>query len=55
MIKSCEDVKTHDQYSEFFNTLFNTNNMGLRETVQMLCWRDPSIISPQAFGTLCDD
>ncbi|KKM05713.1 hypothetical protein LCGC14_1751220 [marine sediment metagenome] len=52
MIKSCEDVKTTDEYSEFSNTLFNTNEMGLRETVQMLCWKDPNIISPQVFGAL---
>lgn len=54
MIRSCEDVKTDDQYNEFFNVLFNTNGMGLRETVQMLCWRDPSVINPQTFGALSD-
>ena len=55
MIKSCEDVKTHAQYSEFFGVLLNTNNIGLIETVQMLCWRDPSIISPQVFRSLYND
>ncbi len=54
MIKSCDDVETWDDYNEFANMLFNTNDMGLRETVKMLCWDDPNIISPKAFGTLSD-
>ncbi len=52
MIRSCEDVKTTDDFQEFCNVLFNTYDMGLNETADTICWEDPNIISPKAFTNI---
>lgn len=54
MIILCKDIKSTYEYDEFCDLLLNTMNMGLAETVEMIVWNDPSIISPKAFGTLSD-
>ena len=46
MIKSCLDVKTHNDYDVFFDLFNNTDIMGLMETVDFITWKDNWIVDP---------
>ncbi|KKM05714.1 hypothetical protein LCGC14_1751230 [marine sediment metagenome] len=45
MIKSCEDVKTMDDFQSFSNVYFNTKTIGLHETARLVIWSRGAIIS----------
>ena len=46
MIKSCEEVKTIDNFDELVLFRSKTVRIGLRETAEMLCWNKKYIICP---------
>lgn len=44
MIRSCDDIKTMDEYKEFHIIWSNTLYMGLNETARMIVLEDDSIV-----------
>ncbi len=52
MIKSCEDVKTVNDFEEFCETLRSVRIMGLKETAKLIVWGSPAIINPGVFANL---
>lgn len=52
MIRSCEDIKTLDDFYEFAKSCNNADELGLRETVNMIRWNDIYIICPELFVIL---
>lgn len=54
MIKSCEDVKTLNDFFEFSKSWTNAREMGLRETIEMTSWNEINLICPELFTTLSE-
>lgn len=52
MIKSCEDVKTINDFDEFYQTQRRVRIMGLKETAKLIAWDSPTIINPGLFANL---
>ncbi|KKM05716.1 hypothetical protein LCGC14_1751250 [marine sediment metagenome] len=52
MIRSCEDVKTLDEFAEWITFRANVLRMGLDETAEMLCWDSGNLICPELFEDL---
>ncbi len=52
MIKSCEDVKTLNDFYKFSKSWHNAREMGLKETVVMMRWSKIHLICPTLFATL---
>lgn len=52
MIRSCEDVKTVDNFEELVVVRIETIKIGLCETAEMLCWDKKYIICPILVETL---
>ncbi len=52
MIKSCEDVKTLNDFYEFSRYRNKTRDMGLIETNNMMKWSKNKLIDPELFTRL---
>jgi len=52
MIKSCEDIKTLDEFEELMESTANASRMGLQETVYIVCWSKGELIDPELFTAL---
>ncbi len=52
MIKSCEDVKTLDEFEELMEFTANALLMGLQETGDIVCWSKGELIDPELFEAL---
>lgn len=52
MIKSCEDIKTLDEFEELLNFRANALRMGLDETARMMCWDAGNLVCPEFFEAL---
>lgn len=52
MTKSCEDVKTEDEFEELMEVWANAYRMGLQETVDIACWSKGELIDPELFEAL---
>jgi len=52
MIKSCEDVKTQNDFHEFSQYSIRTADMGLRETADIIRWAHNCFIHPKLFTNL---
>ena len=55
MIRACEDVKTLDDLCEFSSIRRGTQDMGLKETAEMICWNVYFLMSPTLYMTLKND
>ena len=52
MIKSCEDIKTIDEFEELMESCVNSVRMGLQETADIVCWSKGELIAPELFESL---
>lgn len=52
MIKSCEDIKTQNDFQKFSQYSIRTTDMGLRETADMMRWSNRCLIHPNLFMDL---
>jgi len=48
MIKSCENIKTEDEFNIFCDIWYNTYAMGLQETADVMSWDENYIINPES-------
>jgi len=55
MIKSCEDIKTLDEFHKLGDYRLRTIDIGLLETANMLSWNRGCLISPDLFDMLVDE
>ena len=55
MIRSCEDVKTLDEFEELMELCANALRMGLQETVDVVCWSKGELIDPDLFDKLFEE
>ena len=54
MIRSCEDVKTLEEFHKFSNYRFRIIDIGLLETANMIAWNRGCLISPELINNLVD-
>ncbi|KKM05717.1 hypothetical protein LCGC14_1751260 [marine sediment metagenome] len=54
MIKSCEDVRTKEEFLECCNRRNVLTKMGLKETARMIRWNERCTISPDLLFLLQD-
>ncbi len=52
MIRSCEDIKTLDEFEELMEFTANSVRMGLQETADIVCWSKGELIAPKLFEAL---
>jgi len=52
MIRSCEDVKTLEEFHKFSNYRFRMIDIGLLETANMIAWNQRWIICPELIDNL---
>ena len=55
MIRYCENVKTLNDLCEFSSIRRGTQDMGLKETAEMICWNVYFLMSPTLYMTLKND
>ncbi len=55
MIRSCEDVKTLDEFEELMQSCANALRMGLQETADVVCWSKGELIDPDLFDRLFEE
>jgi len=54
MIKSCEDVKTLNDFFTFSEFWRKAKEMGLKETIEMISWDERHLICPKLFTALSE-
>ncbi|KKM69943.1 hypothetical protein LCGC14_1445690 [marine sediment metagenome] len=54
MIKSCESIKTLDEFEELMESRANALRMGLEETARMVCWDERNLVCPEFFVALLE-
>lgn len=52
MIRSCEDIKTMDEFQKFSNLFLNTRNVGLEETARLIIWSEHAIMDLETINNL---
>ncbi len=52
MIKSCEDIKTMNEFDSFHAYFVNTTNVGLVETARLIRWDQCRIMEPELFSKI---
>ena len=55
MIRSCEDIKTLDEFEELMEFTANSVRMGLQETADVVCWSKGELIDPDLFDRLFEE
>lgn len=54
MIRSCNDIKTLNDFYEFSRSWRNACEMGLEETTNIISWSEITLINPELFSILTE-
>lgn len=52
MIRSCEDIKTLDDFKKLVKYRDGANSVGLEETASIICWDKVTTMNPDLFNRL---